>query len=44
MKQQGFDHDIEQVNDELPLLGTDIDACDDENEKDSVELVLHSYL
>ena len=31
MKQQGFDHDIEQVNDELPLLGTDIDACDDEN-------------
>lgn len=31
MKQQGFDHDIEQVNDELPLLGTDIDACDEEN-------------
>ena len=30
MEAQGFVHDIEQVNDELPLLGTDIDACTEE--------------
>ena len=30
MKQQGYEHNIEQVNDELPLLGTDIDACNEE--------------
>ena len=26
MEAQGFVHDIAQVNDELPLLGTDIEA------------------
>ena len=31
MKEQGFVHDIEQVNDELPLLGTDIDSCNEEH-------------
>ena len=30
MEAQGFVHDIAQVNDELPLLGTDIDACTEE--------------
>ena len=30
MEAEGFDHNIEQVNDELPLLGTDIDACTEE--------------
>ena len=27
MERDGFDHDIARLNDELPLLGTDIDAC-----------------
>lgn len=27
MAQQGFDHDVAVVNEQLPLLGTDIDAC-----------------
>ena len=30
MAQQGFEHNIETVNEELPLLGTDIDACTEE--------------
>ena len=30
MKQLWYEHNIEQVNDELPLLGTDIDACNEE--------------
>ncbi|MGB0313430.1 MAG: hypothetical protein ACPGDD_06040 [Poseidonia sp.] len=30
MEDLGYEHDIEQVNEELPLLGTDIDACTDE--------------
>jgi phenylalanyl-tRNA synthetase beta chain len=30
MKKKGFHHDIVRVNDELPLLGTDIDACTEE--------------
>ena len=30
MEAQGFVHDIAQVNDALPLLGTDIDACTEE--------------
>ena len=29
MERQGFEHDVEHVNNELPLLGTDIDACDE---------------
>lgn len=30
MEQQGFVHDISVVNEQLPLLGTDIDACTEE--------------
>jgi len=30
MARRGFTHDIEAVNDQLPLLGTDIDGCDEE--------------
>ena len=30
MQKKGFQHDLERVNDELPLLGTDIDACNEE--------------
>ena len=30
MEDLGYEHDIEQVNDQLPLLGTDIDACTEE--------------
>ena len=30
MAQQGFEHDVALVNEQLPLLGTDIDACTDE--------------
>ena len=30
IEQHGYKHDIGNVNEELPLLGTDIDACDDE--------------
>ncbi len=30
MTEQGFDHDINVVNDQLPLLGTDIDVCDED--------------
>ena len=30
IEQHGYKHDIGKVNEELPLLGTDIDACDDE--------------
>ncbi len=29
MERQGFEHDVDHVNNELPLLGTDIDACDE---------------
>lgn len=29
IEQRGFSHDIEQVNEQLPLLGTDIDVCDE---------------
>ena len=28
LAQHKLDHDIEQIADELPLLGTDIDRCD----------------
>lgn len=30
MERQGFEHDIADVNDRLPLLGTDIDGCTEE--------------
>jgi len=30
LEKRGHAHDIAQVNEELPLLGTDIDRCDDE--------------
>ena len=30
MEDLGYEHDIEQINDQLPLLGTDIDACTEE--------------
>lgn len=30
LEAKGFVHNIDQVNDELPLLGTDIDACTDD--------------
>ena len=30
MAQQGFEHDVDEVNEQLPLLGTDIDACTEE--------------
>jgi phenylalanyl-tRNA synthetase beta chain len=30
MEQHGHDHNLEQVNEHLPLLGTDIDACTEE--------------
>ena len=30
MEREGFEHNIDRLNDELPLLGTDIDACDDD--------------
>ena len=30
LQRHGLDHDIERLADELPLLGTDIDACTDE--------------
>ena len=33
MERDGFEHNIDRLNDELPLLGTDIDACD-ENQLD----------
>ena len=29
MERQGFEHDVDHVNNELPLLGTDIDACNE---------------
>ena len=29
VEQRGFHHDIEQVNEQLPLLGTDIDTCNE---------------
>ena len=28
LAQHKLDHDVEQIADELPLLGTDIDRCD----------------
>ena len=30
MEREGFEHNIDRLNDELPLLGTDIDACDED--------------
>ena len=30
MAQQGFEHNVDEVNEQLPLLGTDIDACTEE--------------
>ena len=33
MERDGYEHNIDRLNDELPLLGTDIDACD-ENQLD----------
>ena len=30
MEQRGFEHNVAQVNDQLPLLGTDIDGCTEE--------------
>ena len=30
MERDGFEHNIDRLNDELPLLGTDIDACDED--------------